>query len=405
MYSYLIKNAIVIDSQLQKKVIKDVAITDHTITRIATNIEGNAQYIIDASGLYLTPGLIDAHTHCYHTTGTPQAWAGDYGIQADAFSFRNGCTTMIDTGSSGCLNFSHFKATVIDRVKTKIFALLNIADWGMTTLLTEQFPDLFQIDECIKVAQQYPEIVGIKIAHYWYTDWKHVELGLKVGEASCLPLMVDFGRFKKERPAYELLKRLRKGDILTHCYRAPVPVINKQGEVFSYLREARERGILFDLGHGQGSFLFRNAHPAIQQDFKPDFVSTDIHGTSMNEACQDMLTVMSKCLAMGMTFEEIIESATIKPAQAFSLPEYIGTLQEGAPADIALFSIHKGVFAYKDICNGILPATERIYCEMTFRNGELVWDYNARCGIPYQELDSLCGIDPQFEEYTPPLGE
>ena len=402
MYTYLIKNAHIIDPKSKTSEIKDLAIIKNTIAKIAPNITGDAEHIIDAKGLYLTPGLIDAHAHCYHTTGIPQAWAGDYGIQADAFSFRNGCTTMIDTGSSGCLNFSHFKATVIDRVKTKVFALLNIADWGMNTLLTEQFPELFQIEKCIEVAKQYPEIVGIKIAHYWHPGWEHVDLGLKAGKATDLPLMVDFGRFKKERPAHELVKRLRKGDILTHCYRAPVPVINSKGQVFSYLREARERGILFDLGHGQGSFLFRNALPAIQQDFKPDFVSTDLHGTSMNEACQDMLTVMSKCLEMGMSFEEIIESATIKPAKAFSLPSPIGVLEEGGNADIALFSIAEGKYAYKDICGGVLPSTKRIYCEMTFANGELLWDYNARCGIPYQELPDLCGIDPTYEEYTPP---
>ncbi|MGL4676370.1 MAG: amidohydrolase family protein [Brevinema sp.] len=403
MYSYLIKNASLIDPQSKKVEIKDLAITDHKITRIASDIKSAAQHTIDATGLYLTPGLIDAHTHCYLTTGIPQAWAGDFAIQADAFSFRNGCTTMIDTGSSGSLNFSHFKATVIERVKTRIFALLNIADWGMNTLLTEQFPELFNIDTCIKVAQQYSEIVGIKIAHYWDTGWDHVDIGLKVGEVTNLPLMVDFGRFKKERPTHKLLERLRKGDILTHCYRAPVPVINSKGEVFSYLRKARKKGILFDLGHGQGSFLFRNAHPAIQQDFKPDFVSTDIHGTSMNECCQDLLTVMSKCLAMGMSFEEIIRATTINPAKAFSLPDGIGTLVEGGIADIALFSIQEGHYAYKDICNGVVPAKQRIFCEMTFRNGELVWDYNARCGVPYQNLPPLCGIDPNYEEYTPPM--
>lgn len=402
-YEILIKDALLIDPWNQTMEQKDLAIKDSHIAKISNNIShSDAHHTIQAKGLYLTPGLIDAHTHCFYNNGVPAAWAGDYGINPDCFSFKSGVTTMIDTGSTGHYNFSQFYATVIERVQTRVLALLNISDWGMNTLLTEQFPDLFDIDKCIKCIKKYNDIIiGVKVAHYWYEGWDHVNLGLKVSKETNVPLMVDFGRFKKERPTDQLLNKLQKGDILTHCYRAPVPVIDSNGKVFDYLRKAREKGILFDLGHGQGSFLFRNALPAIQQDFKPDFVSTDIHALSMNDACQDMVTVMSKCLAMGMSFEEIITASTVNPAKAFKQKQ-LCRIEEGSNAELALFSINQGSFAYKDICGGILPSDKRISCELTIKDGKVVWDYNARYGIPYQELPELCGIDPVFESYTPP---
>lgn len=402
-YDILIKGAILIDPWKGTLKPQDLAIKDEYIIKIDDNIsESESSSVIDASGLYLTPGLIDAHTHCFYNNAVPAAWAGDFGINPDCFSFRNGVTTMIDTGSAGYLNFSQFYATVIERVNTRVLALLNIADWGMNTLLTTQFPNLFHIDKCIEFIKKYNDIiVGVKIAHYWSEDWAHVDLGLKVSKEANVPLMVDFGRFRKERPTDKLLEKLQAGDILTHCYRAPVPVIDSNGKVFNYLRRARERGILFDLGHGQGSFLFRNAAPAIKQDFKPDFVSTDIHTLSMNDGCQDMATVMSKCLAMGMSFEEIITASTVNPAKAFK-QEKLCRIEEGSKAEVALFSINDGNFAYKDICNGTLKSNKRIFCELTIKDGKVVWDYNSRYGTPYQELPELYGIDPAFEAYTPP---
>lgn len=405
MYDIVIKNATIINPYKKENYINDLAVKDNIIVKIDKNIN-DGKIVIDAEGLYLTPGLIDCHTHCYYTTGIPKAWAGDYSIIPDAFSFRNGVTTMIDAGSSGLLNFSHFKSTVIERANTKLYAMINICDYGMSTLMVEQFPDKFEIDKCIKLCMEYPDIiVGVKVAHYWFDDWAHIDLGLKVAKETNLPLMVDFGVFKKSRPTHELLNKLRKGDILTHCYRAPVPVIDDNGKVYNYLFEAKEKGVLFDLGHGQGSFLFRNAHPAIQQNFKPDFVSTDIHVLSMNEGCQDMLCVMSKCLAMGMTFEEIIEASTIKPANAFSIKDVdkLYNISEGSYANIALFSIMNGKFGYKDIGGGVLKGDKRIYCELTIKDGEIVWDYNAMAGIDYRKLPRLYSMNFELEDYTPPI--
>lgn len=402
-YDIVIKNALLMDAKGSSQKIS-LAVKDGIIVKISPSIEEQqSRSVIEADGLFLTPGLIDIHTHCYYTAGVPQAWAGDYGLNPDSFSFRCGVTSVIDTGSSGHLNFPHFKATVIDRSKTRVLALLNIADWGMNTLAGEQFPDFFDMEACVKVARQHPKlIVGIKIAHYWGKDWKHVDLGLKAGKALGLPLMVDFGQFKKERPVPELLQKLRKGDILTHMYRAPVPVINaKTGKVYDYLQKARDRGVFFDLGHGEGSFVFRNAAPAIEQGFKPDFVSTDIHALSMNVGCQDMLSVMSKCMAMGMSFEEVIFKATAAPAKAFQL-DGLGEIYEGGIADISLFSLSRGDFGFKDICGGVVKGNTRVVCEMTIKDGKILWDYNARSGQDYRTLPSDYGINYQIDDFVLP---
>ena len=403
IYDILIKNAAVIDPEAKTSIVQDLAIKDGIIAKISKNIPIELGWkVVDATNLYLTPGLIDVHTHCFHTSGIPQAWAGDYSLNPDTFSFRCGVTTVIDTGSSGHLNFPQFYSTVIRRCKTRVLALLNIADWGMMSLQSEQFPEYFDIDACIATAKEFPgTIVGIKIAHYWRKDWEHVNVGIEVGEACNLPLMVDFGQFKKERPLFDLLKKLRKGDILTHMYRAPVPFLDKQGKVYEYLHEARKKGILFDLGHGQGSFVFRNAAPAIEQGFYPDFISTDIHALSMNVGCQDMLSVMSKCLAMGMSFEEIIKRSTTNPVKAFNL-KGLGTIREGALADLALFSILEGDFGYKDIGEAVLKSSKRIFCEMTIKDGELQWDWNGRIGQDYKTLPDDYGMNYNADELVHP---
>ena len=269
-YSLILKNGHCIDPLNNIDALMDIAIANGKIANVMPHIaDEEAEKCIDISGLYISHRLIDAHTHCYHSSGLPKAWAGDYSIQPDYYSFRSGVTTMVDTGSAGSYNFGHFKSTVIDRVKTRILTYLNIADYGMTTLMVEQYPDENDIVSFISACNCYSkEIVGIKIAHYWNKDRKDVEYAQKVQKEVSLPIMVDFGVFKKERPYYKLVGEiLSPGDISTHCFRAPVPVVDENKKVYPFLWEAKERGIKFDLGHGAGSFVYRNAIPAMEQGF------------------------------------------------------------------------------------------------------------------------------------------
>jgi len=186
-------------------------------------------------------------------------------------------TTMVDAGSSGWRNFEFLRTTVIDRAKTRVLALINIAGLGMITDAVEQAD--FNPDEVARLARKHRDVVvGVKSAHYQSPDWKSVDQAVAAGRAAGIPIMVDFGYFLPERPYWRLVtEHLRPGDISTHCFRAPAPWVDEKGKLYEYFHKARARGVIFDVGHGGGSFVFRNAVPAVAQGFYPDSISTDLH--------------------------------------------------------------------------------------------------------------------------------
>ncbi len=399
-YDYLLQNARLIDPANGIDAPRDLAIAGGRIVAVEERIErAHAKQCFDLAGLIVTPGLIDAHAHCYYSAGLPKAWAGEYSLQPDYHSFRSGVTTMVDTGSAGSYNFAHFKSTVIDRAKTRILAYVNIADYGMSSLMVEQYPERNDPRSFVKCCKEYGAvIVGIKIAHYEKPDWKDVEYAQAVQAEVGLPIMVDFGVFKKERPYNVLIERMLKpGDISTHCFRAPVPVLDEGGTVYPYLLRAKERGIKFDLGHGAGSFLFRNAVPALIQGFVPDSISTDLHGLCVNGAVFDLATTLSKIKACSaLSWAELFALASSSPAQYLHKPN-LGHAGVGAEADLAVWQIRKGVFGFADSGGGAVTGDEKLECEMTFKAGELVWDLNARSAQPYEGLPQLYGLETERE--------
>lgn len=275
--------------------------------------------------------------------------------------------------------------------------MLNIASYGMMSEMVEQFDEDFNVVESAALIAEHSDIlVGSKCAHYRNSDWKSVDSAVALGELAGVPAMVDFGFFVKERPYWEMLSRLRTGDISTHCFRAPVPIINKQGKVYQFLFEAVRRGVYFDLGHGGGSFLFRNAVPAFNEGFWPDSISTDLHVLSMNGSLIDLPTCMSRAYAMGMPLEKVILHTTHRPAQMIGHPE-LGTLSIGSDADISVWSLQKGTFGFKDAVGGRIEGKERFICEMTFFCGELMWDLNARDAVPWQQIPFEAGIRSPLE--------
>lgn len=384
----------------------DLALFGGRVAGAGKNLpEDRAAKIIDASGLLVTPGLVDMHTHLFATGGNPDAWVGENSVFPDGFSFRSGITAMVDAGSAGWRNFDLFRVTVIDRAKTKVFAFVNIASYGMVNDIMEQHAPDFDPEKIAEKAKKHADvIVGIKSAHYWNPGWESVDSAIDAGERAGLPIMVDFGFFKRERPYWRLLaEKLRPGDITTHCFRGPVPVADEKGNLYPYLSEARKRGVLFDLGHGGGSFLFRNAVPAFRHGFYPDTISSDLHVQSMNGSMMDLPTTMSKCLALGMPLGEVVRAATSRPAEVIGRPE-LGRLTPGSAADVALWTLREGNFGFKDSFGGRLTGNLRLECEMTFLDGEVLWDLNARDAVPYAALPPNSGIR-EGEYLIPPVVE
>ena len=403
-YDLLLKGGHVVDGRNNIDAPRDIAIKDGKIAAVEQNIAASeAGKVLDVSGLLVTPGLIDLHVHVFHTSNVPNAWAGDYSIQPDLISFRTGVTTMVDAGSSGYRNFPQFRATVIDRAQTRILAMINIAGYGMMTNHVEQDTADMLPDKTGEMANKNKDVVvGIKTAHYEKPDWTSVDKAIEAAKIAGVPVMVDFGYFRTERPYWQLVSsRLRPGDISTHMFRGSVPYVDANGKLYPYLQKARERGVKFDVGHGGGSFVMRNAAPAIAQRFYPDTISTDLHGTSMNAGLMDMPTTMSKLLALGMPLREVLVRSTWTPAQTISRTD-LGHLSVGAVADVAAFRLMTGDFGFRDQENGRVRGKQRLQPELTLKDGKIVWDYNSLSGTDWQQLPKEYGIRPGIDHIVPP---
>jgi dihydroorotase len=386
-YDLLLQGGHVIDAKNGISARRDVAIAKGLIAEVAPSIAAaKARKVVNVNGLYVTPGLIDIHVHVF--AGEGREYMGTSSVFPDDHSFRSAVTTVVDAGSSGWKSFPDFKRRTIDRSRTRVLALLNIVGTGMGGGNdVEQNTDDMDSKATAKVATENKEhVVGIKSAHFTAPNWTSVDRALEAAKLAGVPLMVDFGRFQPERPFEELVtKRLRPGDIYTHTYLAAVPMLDDHGKVRPYLFEARKRGVIFDAGHGGGSFVFKHAVPAIKQGFKPDSISTDLHTSSMNAGMKDMLNVMSKFLNIGMTLDEVIAASTWHPARQIKR-EQLGHLTVGAPADVAALRVETGDFGFVDVLGARMKGNKRLAAELTLRDGLVVWDRN---GITREDWDKL----------------
>lgn len=403
-YDVLLKGGRVIDPKNGIDGVMDVAVSGGKVAAVAPALDAAlAKQVLDVKGMVVTPGLVDIHVHLYHTTGLANAWAGDSSVRPDDFSFRSGVTAMADAGSSGWRNFESFRQTVLDRAETHTYAFINIAGLGMMTNIAEQHPEDMKPEEVARLAKKHADIVvGVKTAHFEGPAWIAVERAVAAGTLAGKPVMVDFGYFKPERPYWQLVtEKLRPGDISTHAFRPATPWVDGQGRVYDYLKEARARGVVFDVGHGGGSFSWRNAVPAIAQGFFPDSISTDLHTGSMNGSMMDMPTTMSKFLAMGMPLREVVLRSTWKPAQIIAKAQH-GHLSVGAAADIAVFRIMEGDFHFADSDKGLYGGRRRLFCEMTLLGGKAMWDWNGRTGVDYRTMGPAYGVRAGEAVVLPP---
>jgi dihydroorotase len=388
-YDLLLKGGHVIDAKNKVDGVRDVAIKDGKIAAVAASIPAtDAVKTINATGLYVTPGLIDIHVHVYAGTGERGSYAGDLSVYPDGFTLRNGVTTVVDAGCSGWRNFEDFEDRVIKRARTRVLAMLNIVGNGMRGAKFENNLEDMDAKATADMALKHKDVVvGVKSAHYAGPEWAPYERAVEAGKTANIPVMIDFGSNRPERPLYDLLtKVLRPGDIYTHVFSG---LRNEQdaatGGPSAALIEGRKRGIIFDVGHGNGSFLWRVAVPIVKSGFIPDSISTDLHAGSMNTSMKGMLTVMDKMMAIGVPLAKVVEQSTWNPAKEVQRTE-LGHLSVGAIADVTVIRMETGKFGFVDHFGTRLDGTKRLIAELTLKDGKILYDLN---GLSRERWDKL----------------
>ena len=367
-YDLLLRGGHVIDPKNSINSQADLGIKGGKIAALGPDLPGQAAKTIDVKGLYVTPGLIDIHLHAY---GGYEGW-----LFPDQHNLPYGVTTVVDTGGAGWKDFEDFKTTIIERSRTRVLAFLNIVRDGMTGA-PEQDTTQMQPEPCAEMIRRYPQhIVGSKTAHFGGPGWEASGGAIEAARLSGTIAMIDFAP-QPTRTYKELLERLSPGDIHTHLYAAHIPLLDENKKINDYVWEARKRGVIFDTGHGAGSFWFRIAVPAMAQGFQPDTISTDLHKSSRLSANALMPVTMSKFLALGMPLHEVIYRSTQKPAEVIRRPE-LGHLSVGAEADVAVLELQQGSFGFTDSGGARQDGTQKLECQLTLRAGEVVWDLNGR---------------------------
>jgi dihydroorotase len=378
-FDLLLKGGHVVDAKNNISAVMDVAITGGKISKVSKDINAAAaKKVIDATGLYVMPGLINIHTHVF--AGSNDAFANGTSSQLpDAFAPRSGITTVVDAGTTGWKNFPAFKAQIVDHSITRVLAFINIFSEGFSSGEPVE-PDPKDLDP-VKTAEMikaHPDIiVGTRIGHYSGKNWNPFDQAVKAAELANVPLLVEC-----HLPEYSLedqLSHMRKGDIITHAYEnvsERMPIVDEKGKLRGFVLDAQKRGILFDVGHGGAGFWFNQAIPAIEQGLLPNSFGTDEHRSSMNSGMKNMLNVMSKFLAMGMKPDDVFARGTWLAARSIGRTD-LGNLSVGSVADVAVLRILEGAFGFVDSGQNRIEGSRKLEAELTIRNGKIVWDLNG----------------------------
>lgn len=386
-YDILLKGGHVIDPANEIDRVMDVAVSGETIARVAENIPAEqARKTIDATGDYVTPGLVDIHAHVFGYRG----W-----LWPDDTHLTQGVTTVADCGGSGWRTFDEFKETVIDRSKTRVYAFINIVGKGMVGPEAENDTADMDADKTAEKIEQYPnEIVGIKTAHFARKGYLPLELAVEAGTRTNTPVIVDMQVLTHQERDTEtqLLKIFRHGDIHTHMNSdRQVEMIDRATrELQPWMWKARERGVIFDVGHGAGAFIFPTAYDQMPHGFPPDTLSSDLHNTSILKTKSAMPNVISKFMNFGMSLQDAIYKSTVRPAQAIKRFPEVGTLGEGKVADVALLQVRHGVFGFNDANLRRMVGPKKVEAVLTLRAGELVFDAH---GLAFPEWDTAGEYD------------
>ena len=365
-YDLILRGGRVIDPSQKLDATNDVAFSQGKVARIGPGLKADAGTDVrDVSGAIVTPGLIDLHTHVY--------WGGtSLGIDAEEFCRTSGVTTAVDTGSAGPGNFAGFRKHVIESSSVRILAYLHISFAGIfafsSRIMVGESEEmrLMAPRDAVEVAKANRDIVvGIKVRVGAHASGRSgtapLDVALQVAEEVGIPLMAHID---EPPPSYEeVIARLRPGDVLTHAFRPfPNSPATAQGTVKRAVIEARRRGVLFDIGHGKGSFAFKTARAMLANGFMPDTISSDVHALCINGPAFDQVTTMSKFLCLGMPLVDVIGAATVNAAFALQRPE-LGSFKPGSAGDATILSIKDGRFDYVDVVGEHLAGDRRISSE------------------------------------------
>jgi dihydroorotase len=360
-YDLVLKNGRVIDPSQGIDRVTDVAFSGGKVAALENNLSGVEE--IDASGLIVTPGLIDLHTHVY--------WGGtSLGVDPDAFARKSAVSTCVDTGSAGPGNFPGFRKHVIEQSTARVLVYLHISFAGIygfaKNIMLGESHDirLLAAREAVEVINANRDvIIGVKVRIGRHASGPAgiypLDVALQVADETGLPLMCHID---EPPPSYEaVVSRLRAGDVLTHCFRPfPNAPIDGRGKIKPEIIEARERGVLFDIGHGMGSFSWKTARAMMAQGFVPDTISSDVHALCIEGPAYDQVTTLSKFLALGMPINDVIAASTINSAKALQRPE-LGTFKIGSAGDASVLELRSGQFSLEDTRGEIVVAPQRLF--------------------------------------------
>ena len=372
-YDILIRGGHVIDPSQNLTAIRDVAVSGDRIHKIDEKIDpAEARYTVDARGLYVVPGLIDLHAHVY-----PHS---PFGLEPDPLCAAGGVTTILDTGTAGSYQFGAFRRNYIDTAVPEVLALVNLSCIGLLCgqlgeLLDRRYADP---EGVVRTIREHPDVaVGVKIRVGKHLigegqqGWDNFHDAVRAARESGTWLMIHIGECPM--PVPEMFEHLQPGDCITHCFKGgSTRILDETDRLYDAVREAAERGIIFDVGHGAGSFQWEVVEPAVEQGFEPTTISTDLHVRNIHGPVYDMPTTMSKFLKLGFSLEKVIEMSTAHPAQALGRENEIGTLKEGTRADIALLERREGRFQFTDSYGTHRVGTELLAAALTIRSGQIL---------------------------------
>ena len=373
-FDILLRRGEVIDPSQALHGPRDVGIRDGKIAEIAEQLDAaDAAHVVDAKGQYVVPGLIDLHVHVYRDH-CPLS------LDADELSPAGGVTTMLDAGSAGPLNFGGFRRDIVERQQTQVLALVNLSCIGLIAYQFGELMDPRYADRAgvVRTIAEHPDVaVGVKIRASRHIigegeqGWSHFKSAVAAARESGTWLMVHIGESPMSLP--EMLEHLEEGDCITHCFKGgSQTILDAEGRLHPSVREAAARGVIFDVGHGAGSFQWEMVQSALDQGFEPTTISTDLHALNLHGPVYDMPTTMSKFLALGVPLKRVIEMATSRPARVLGRDAELGTLRVGSVADVAVLEKTSGKLLLTDSYGTRRVGETLLVAAATIRRGVLV---------------------------------